>query len=249
MTERVKAKRPRLVKALRLILLILVVLAVVTAVYTADYYRADDSAAGCITTPAPGMMVEQDGNRIAFIPDDPEAGLIFYPGGKVEYTAYAPLMEKLAQEGILCVLLKMPLNLAVLDRNAADGVAESYPAVTKWAVGGHSLGGVMAASYAAGHPDSVDALVLLAAYSTADLIDSGVEVISLYGTEDGVLSAAGYERNRSNLPDGFTETVIDGGCHSYFGNYGMQKGDGEPYMSREEQQLMTAAAVAEFLGL
>ena len=248
MAAKREAKRPRLRRALRLILIILILLAASAAVYTADFHHADESARACLETPAPGIMTETSKGKIAFIPEEPKAGLIFYPGGKVEYTAYAPLMEKLAQEGILCVLLKMPLNLAVLDRNAAEGVANEYPAVSRWAVGGHSLGGVMAASYAAGHPGSVDALVLLASYSTANLTDKGIDALSIYGTEDGVLSTAAYEKNRANLPSDLSETVIDGGCHSYFGNYGMQKGDGEPYMSRDEQQLMTAVAVAEFLS-
>ena len=47
------------------------------------------------------------------------AGFIFYPGGKVGYTAYAPLILALAEQDILCVLLEMPFNLAVLDSLAA----------------------------------------------------------------------------------------------------------------------------------
>ena len=247
MTERRFVKHPRLRRVLLISLIVLILIAA-AAVYAADYYRADEAAGASITDPAPGIRVETEKRRIAFIPDDPEAGLIFYPGGKVEYTAYAPLMEKLAEKGVLCVILKMPFNLAVLDANAADGVADDYPEVTRWAVGGHSLGGAMAASYAAKHPGSADALVLLAAYSTSDLTDAGMKVISIYGTEDGVMNAGSYEKYRGNLPADFSETVIDGGCHSYFGNYGLQKGDGEPFISREEQQDLTASTVAGLIS-
>lgn len=247
MTERRFVKHPRLRRVLLISLIVLILIAA-AAVYAADYYRADEAAGSSITDPAPGIRVETGKRRIAFIPDNPEAGLIFYPGGKVEYTAYAPLMEKLAEKGVLCVILKMPFNLAVLDANAAEGVADDYPEVDHWAVGGHSLGGAMAASYAAKHPGSADALVLLAAYSTSDLTGTGMKVISIYGTEDGVMNAGSYEKYRGNLPADFSETVIDGGCHSYFGNYGLQKGDGEPFISREEQQDLTASTVAGLIS-
>ena len=151
---------------------------------------------------------------------DPTAGLIFYPGGKVENTAYAPLLHDLAEDGILCVLVKMPCNLAVLDMNAADSIPERFSEVTDWYIGGHSLGGAMAASYAAKHTDELDGLVLLAAYSTADLTDSGLRVYAAYGSEDGVLNREKYEADRINLPQDTTETVIDGGCHAGFGSYG-----------------------------
>jgi pimeloyl-ACP methyl ester carboxylesterase len=58
-------------------------------------------------------------------------------------------MQACAERGILCVLLRMPGNLAVLDENAADGVAADYPEIDRWYIGGHSLGGAMAARYAA----------------------------------------------------------------------------------------------------
>ncbi len=46
----------------------------------------------------------------------------------------------------------------------------------------------MAASYLGKHTDEYDGLILLAAYSTADLSDSDLKVLSLYSSNDGVLS-------------------------------------------------------------
>ena len=43
-----------------------------------------------------------------------------------------------------------------------------------------------------------------------------------------------------NLPAGFTEVILDGGCHAYFGMYGPQDGDGTPTISNEDQIYMTA---------
>ena len=131
--------------------------------------------------------------------------------------------------------------------NAADGIAEKFPQIDSWYIGGHSLGGAMAASYAAKHSDELDGLVLLAAYSTADLMDSGLRVYTTYGSEDGVLNREKLEVNRGNLPQDTTETVINGGCHAGFGSYGSQKGDGEPAISAEEQQQQTADVVAAWI--
>lgn len=83
-------------------------------------------------------------DNLVFIPEfgieQAKTGIIFYPGGKVEYTAYAPLMEACAREGILSVLIKMPGNLAVFVINAAEGIQEQYQTVDKWYMAGHSLG-------------------------------------------------------------------------------------------------------------
>ena len=201
--------------------LLAVLLAVYVAfgIYVSDYYHADPAAEDALVSDDVVSVTKQNGNWV-FAPESPTAGLIFYPGGKVENTAYAPLLHDLAEDGILCVLVKMPCNLAVLDMNAADSIPERFPEVTDWYIGGHSLGGAMAASYAAKHTDELDGLVLLASYSTADLTDSGLRVYSTYGSEDGVLNREKYEADRINLPQDTTETVIDGGCHAGFGSYG-----------------------------
>lgn len=98
-----------------------------------------------------------------FLSGEPTAGFIFYPGGKVEHTAYAPLMKRLSDAGVLCVLTEMPFNLAALDMNAAEGIVKAYPQVDRCHIGGHSLGGSLAASYAADHADELAGVVLLAA--------------------------------------------------------------------------------------
>ena len=215
------------------------------AVYLGTYYHASAEAMAVLTDSEEAVTIEEfPGQRIAFVPDAPIAGLIFYPGGKVQYEAYAPLLEECASRGILCVLVHMPGNLAVLDRDAADGVMELYPEVADWYIGGHSLGGAMAASYAAKHAGELDGLILLAAYSTEDLRGSGLRVLTAYGTEDGVLNREKYAEALANLPEGYTEIIIDGGCHGYFGSYGAQSGDGVPTISAGEQIGQTVDAIA-----
>lgn len=229
-----------------ILLLILVAMLSGSALYVNDYYHAEEFVTECITHPQGNVTVKEEKQKqIAFVPREPVAGLIFYPGGKVQYEAYAPLMEACAQRGILCVLVHMPGNLAVLDQNAADGIREQFPQIDRWYVGGHSLGGAMAASYAGKHADEFEGLVLLAAYATADLHETTLNVLSVYGSEDGVLNREKYQENRENLPTGFTELVIEGGCHAYFGSYGAQDGDGTPTISNQEQITQTADAIKE----
>ena len=214
-------------------------------IYAADGYRADDAAIAA-THSAGEVVVEQKGNTLAFIPENAETGFIFYPGGKVEYTAYAPLMRALADHGVLGVLVRMPLNLAVLDVNAASGIPEQYPQVRRWYIGGHSLGGSMAASHAAKNSSAYEGLVLLAAYSTADLSASALPVISIYGSEDGVLNREQYAGYRRNLPAAFEEHIIEGGCHAGFGSYGPQDGDGVPTLTGEAQTAETVRLLTAF---
>ena len=229
------------------IALALVMIVGACAIYLGDYYRADYEAIGAFL-PQGTTFKEEPNGMIVFEPEGAEKGLIFYPGGKVEYLAYQPLMQAFAAEGILCVLVEMPFNLAVLDVDAADGIQEEFPEIEEWYIGGHSLGGSMAASYVADHTDEYEGLVLLASYSTAELADSGLNVISIYGSEDKVLNREKYEKNRSNLPADLTEYVIDGGCHAYFGVYGYQEGDGTPTISNQQQIELTAQQLTDWIA-
>lgn len=240
-------RRKRLWIMLGMLLAAILLVCVGFAVYVGDYYHADETVVQAMA-PADGIVINKTGgDDLVFTPPSPRAGLIFYPGGKVEHTAYAPLMRACAERGILCVLVKMPCNLAVLDMNAADGIAEQYPDIDAWYIGGHSLGGAMAAAYAADHNGELDGLILLAAYSTKDLNGSGLEVLSVYGSEDRVLNREKYEGYRGNLPSGAVETVIEGGCHAGFGSYGPQKGDGAPTITGEEQVMRTASEIADIV--
>lgn len=203
-------------------------------IYLADYYHADKTAISYLESDQEVTVLSLE-DTYTFIPDNPTAGLIFYPGGKVEYTAYAPLMKAYAKQGVQCFMMKMPGNLAVLDMDAADGIQEQYPEIDIWYMAGHSLGGSMAASYIADHVDAFEGLILLASYSTEDLSETDLDVISIYGSEDGVLNMEKYKEYRENLPNDTRELVIEGGCHAYFGSYGAQEGDGTPKITMEEQ--------------
>lgn len=242
-------RQPATVRKKRIYAVVAVILAIILlcgigcAVYVSDYCHAEEKTAQAMASDDHVTVSDAGDGVLLFLPDDPKAGLIFYPGGKVDYTAYAPLMRTCAQRGILCVLLKMPWNLAVLDVNAADGITERCPEIDVWYLGGHSLDGAMAANYAASHSDAFDGLILLAAYSTKDLSGSDLTVLSVYGSDDQVLNAGKYAANRNNLPADVIEVVIEGGCHAGFGTYGPQSGDGTPSISSQEQINRTAEEI------
>lgn len=231
-------------KGLLIALAVLLVFTAVFGIYAGDYYHADLEAIqdNALKMDYERMERLEDGSLV-FYPGEYDSAVIFYPGGKVEALAYIPLMESLAQEGVLAVLMPMPFNLAVLAKNAAEGIPEQFPEVENWYMAGHSLGGSMAASFAAENTAWVDGLILLAAYST-DPVE--LPVLSIYGSEDGVLNMEKYKKYRANLPE-LTEQIIDGGNHAGFGFYGPQEGDGEASISRQEQIEQTARLMAEFV--
>ena len=236
-----------------IILSITLVLAIIVgacAVYVGDYYRIDEEAIIVHAESCGGYAAISfpDEKTAVFAPAGATTGLIFDPGGKVEFTAYLPLMAEFAEHGVLCVLVRMPFNLAVLDINAADGIQEQYPEIEKWYIGGHSLGGSMAASYLEKNVEDYEGLVLLGSYSTADLSQTDLDVLSIYGSEDKVMNREKYDENKSNLPDDYTEMIIEGGCHAYFGMYGEQDGDGTPSISSEEQIDLTVNEIIDFIN-
>lgn len=237
-------------KTRRVLLLHLLILALLLGGclwYLESYYHADTAAIAAFSA---GLGVQEstlaDGS-LCFGTGNEAVGLIFYPGGKVEHSAYAPLMRELAAHGVFCVLCRMPFRLAVFDESAAEDVRAAFPDVARWYLCGHSLGGTVAASYLTRHAEDYEGLILLASYSTSDLSASGLRALCIRGSEDGVLNQSRYEKNLSNLPADTEEVVISGGCHAYFGMYGPQRGDGTPSITNESQLRQTAEAILDWL--
>jgi pimeloyl-ACP methyl ester carboxylesterase len=181
----------------------------------------------------------------------PETGFIIYPGGRVDYRAYAPLARAIAEEGYLVVIVHMPLNLAVFDSSAAAHVVAANPMIKHWAVGGHSLGGAMAANFVYTHPGAMQGLVLWAAYpaSNNDLSNSPIQALSISGTRDGLSTPEKIAASVPLLPKDTILVPIEGGNHAQFGWYGPQSGDNPASISREEQQSQVVKATVEFLTI
>jgi pimeloyl-ACP methyl ester carboxylesterase len=199
-----------------------------------------------------GAAGAADESWLTFVPDGgpPTTGLILYPGGRVDFRAYAPAAQAIADQGYLVVLVRMPLNLAVFDPNMAEAVIAGNPQIEHWAVGGHSLGGAMAANFVYTHPDAVDGLVLWAAYpaESNDLSGSDVQVLSISASLDGLSTPDTIAASAALLPQDTLWVVIEGGNHAQFGWYGEQAGDNPATITREEQQAQIVEATLALLA-
>ena len=181
---------------------------------------------------------------------DPEVGLILYPGGRVDARAYAPHAQSIAAAGYKVVIVRMPLNLAFFGQNRANAVIEAYPGISQWVIGGHSLGGAMAAEFAASNPELISGLVLWASYpaQSNDLSDTGLPVLSVYASNDGLATIDKIEDARDNLPADTRFIEITGGNHAGFGWYGAQQGDGPLEITPRDQQDQVVKATVTFLA-
>lgn len=181
----------------------------------------------------------------------PKVGLIIYPGGLVDHRAYAPTARAVAAAGYLVIIPPMPLNLAVFDWDITAEIIAAYPDISHWAVGGHSLGGTMAARFIDQNPGKIEGLVLWASYPAEknDLSETDLAVTSIYGTLDGVAEPEVVLAARVLLPKSTTWVPIMGGNHAQFGWYGEQKGDNPALISREEQGAQIVVGTMELLSL
>lgn len=179
-----------------------------------------------------------------------DTALIFYPGGKVEETAYAPLCSMLSGANYSVFLVKMPFNLAVFDKNRANDIIKEYEDDYKnWYISGHSLGGAMAASYLSDHIDLFNGIIFLASYppEEVDLSQTELKVLSITSTEDLIINDKKLEETKKNLPADTEFNIIKGGNHADFGNYGPQKGDGENKIGKEKQWEITVNYIINFI--
>ena len=224
------------------IIIVFILIACFAIFHVNDYYHADKMAIDSLNAKdnvsavktSNGLLLDGPGNDTA---------LIFYPGAKIEYTAYAPMFKDLSEKGIDCYLVEMPFNLALLGQNSADEIIDSGN-YSHYFISGHSLGGAMAASYV-NSTNKTDGLILFASYSTCKIEKP---VLSIYGSEDKVLNKEKYLDSINFIEDNLTEIEIKGANHAQFAYYGNQSGDGVAKISASSQQKQSASAIMEFIG-
>ena len=214
-------------------------------IYVSVYYHAEPEAYEALVSDEQVNVGKKDYGWFFDGPSETDL-LIFYPGGKVEAAAYAPFMRCLAEKGMDACLVEMPFNLAVFGKDMARSVPEQYDYENCF-IGGHSLGGTIAASYAAEYPGSVKGVILCAAYPTKNLPDSLTE-ITVYGSKDMVLNRDRMEEGKKYAPPENYVYEIAGGNHAGFGNYGKQDGDGPAQIIPEEQQEQAARFIVSVTG-
>ena len=245
----------RLLIALGAVLLILVIAAGAALAVLNGRGQAQPEAIAALQSDAlvtVSQVAGQDWHVFAPATGSVSTGLILYPGGFVDPVAYAPIAREIAARGYLVVLDPMPLNLAVTDIESADAIIAAHPEIDHWAIGGHSLGGAMAAEFSYNNAGAVAGLVLWAAYPAAntDLSTLPLKVVSIYGDADGVASITDVTGAAERLPADARFVLIPGGNHTQFGAYGqgLQRGDNPATISREEQQSQIVEATVELLA-
>ena len=232
--------------ALYIILALVIIIAGFSIWYLTDYSHADASVNAYLNG-TENVSVEKIDNGLFLDGPGNESALIFYPGAKIEYTAYLPLFTELANDGVDCFIVEMPFNLAFFGLDSADSiVSNSNFTYDKWYISGHSLGGVVASYYVKNHSTDYDGLILLASYPAEDL--NNVSVLSIYGSNDKVLNKETYDKSKGLMDYNLTEYVINGGNHAQFASYGNQAGDGVATISGENQRKQTEKEILEFIN-
>lgn len=196
------------------------------------------------------VTVNQE-NWLTFTPNGtaPNTGFIFYPGGRISYLGYADLMRSIAEEEYLVVVPKMPLNMAIFNTKAADGIISAHPEIERWVIGGHSVGGTAAAIYAADHPGAVDGLAIWSSFpaDSSDLSDAAIPVVLLYGSRETGVTDESVAARKQLLPPDTTYVKIEGGDHHQFGSYVLTNEENLATTSRENQHKEILSAMFTLL--
>lgn len=212
--------------------------------YVASFrpYRANQLARSALRS-SRTVQVTTIEDRIAFLPrDGASVGLIFYPGARVEAEAYAVFLHTMATWGYATLVPKMPLGLAIFGRDRAAPLMSAYPAIRRWVLGGHSMGGGVVCDVVA-RQTNVSALLLYGTYCGCDLSHrNDLAVTLIYGTQDAVITPAQVTAARAKLPAQTQHVTIEGGTHACFGDYGPQEGDGQAAISQEEARVQILEA-------
>ena len=196
------------------------------------------------------VAVIDSSSRIELVPRVRRArtGLVFFPGALVDPRAYVPLLERIAADGYTVDIVKPPFGIAFLAAGAPTGIIASHPSITRWVVGGHSLGGVAASSYAGAEHHGVDGLVLWASYPNGSLAgNTSLLVTSVSASRDGLATPAKIEATKGRLPPDTRFVVVEGAVHSDFGDYGSQRGDGTATIPKLEAQRQIEQATVDLL--
>ncbi|GGM95990.1 hypothetical protein GCM10009721_23120 [Terrabacter tumescens] len=228
---------------------VLLTLVVLGALVWLRPFAATPAAAASVSGGA-GVRITDAPAHIVITPTSgtPTRGLIFQPGARVDPRAYVPMLTQVSRQGILVVVVKQPFNIGFLAMTAPHAFIDCHPEVTSWAIGGHSLGGVVAATFAHDHPGVVKGLVLWASYPVGSLADhTDLAVASVSGTRDGFTTPADVQASRSLLPGDTAYTAVAGAVHSFFGDYGEQPGDGTPTVDRATAQRQIVDATVALL--
>ncbi|MBT2570572.1 alpha/beta hydrolase [Planococcus sp. ISL-110] len=232
----------------RIVMAIIAVI-VIAAISFVVYAQFDYGPSETLAEKVDLSTVESDGEGLIFQPESPNGkGVILYQGAKVEKEAYAYLGQSLSDQGFVVSIPQLPLNFGILGSGTADAVIEEHPEVEEWFLGGHSLGGVAASFYAEDPSPKLAGLYFLGAYPAGDFSESGLPMLSIYGSQDGLSTIEDIEASRELFSDDSVFVEIEGGNHAQFGLYGEQKSDNPAEITPIEQQDQVVEALTEWIN-
>lgn len=252
-----RSLRARMTRSgVRLVLRTVVVVLAVGGIAIVGWLRpftAEEPALAAMESNSTVKVVETP-TRIELTPTaTPSTTAVFFePGAKVEARAYAAVLRPLAEAGYTVIIAKQPLAIAFLSVGDFAGVRSDFPAVTRWVIGGHSLGGVVASIQAdEGDSDAaapVVGLFLYASFPASDISSTlTARVLSVAATNDGLATSADIDAAKPLLPSGATYAEVSGAVHAFFADYGAQPGDGTPAVSHDKARQEIADATLNFV--
>ena len=247
--EKQRQKKRKINKNIFKAVAVVVIIALVSSLaWLLNAYEPQDIARENLVSNSEVKVVE--GDITEFIPKDvvSNTGVIIYPGARIDVKAYAPLANRLAQNGYKVFAVDMPFNMAIFSSHKADKVIEENKDIENWVIVGHSLGGAMATN-AISTNNKIKGIVYLASYPSGDKIkDSGAKVLSIWGSKDGVINFDNMIKAKEDLPKDTEYVEIEGGNHSAFGDYGLQKGDTKSIISEDKQLDITVESICNFIS-
>lgn len=247
--EKQRQKKRKINKNIFKAVAVVVIIALVGSLaWLLNAYEPQDVARENLVSSNEVKVVE--GDITEFIPKDvvSHTGVIIYPGARIDVKAYAPLANRLAQNGYKVFAVDMPFNMAIFSSHKADKVIDENKDIENWVIVGHSLGGAMATN-AIETNSKIKGIVYLASYPSGDKIkETGAEVLTIWGSKDGVINFENLIKAKENLPKDTEYVEIEGGNHSSFGDYGLQKGDAKAIISEEEQLNITVESICDFIN-
>ena len=249
-----KGKNKKRITIRRIILTVLAIILVLCAVIVGmclfNERPAVQTVATYQSTYCDTVINVADDGGVEILPQSEKAdtGLIFYVGAQITPDAYIPLLSRIAEQGYACFIPNLTFNMAALEPKAADDIIAAHPEIKLWILAGHSMGGLTASGYADDHRNTVDGLILVAAYSNRDMSEAKFPVLAVFGDTDGVMNKSLYEERKEWNPSDFEEHIIPGANHAQYGDYGKQPRDNDAKISAEEQQSQTAEIILEWLN-
>ncbi len=246
-----KSKRKTIRRIILIVLAaILVLSAVIVGMCLFNERPAVQTVAAYQSTHGDTVISVADDGDVEILPqrENADTGLIFYVGAQIKPDAYIPLLARIAEQGYACYIPNLSFNMAALEPKAADDLISAHPEIKSWILAGHSMGGLTASGYADDHRDTVDGLILIAAYTNRDMSDSDLPVLAVFGDTDGVMNKGLYEKRKAWNPADFEEYIIPGANHAQYGDYGKKPRDNDATISAEEQQSQTAEIILEWLN-